>query len=118
MPQQFPSSVAAGWGPTERCDHSWSHLPTVLGLLLARGVFEPPTAHLPGQVSSPKVSSEVCCPPASSPSSYTWEGVRLGAAIAHQELGPAAWIRQGKLQPQVIFQHLFLPLKTSGGAAC
>lgn len=37
-------------------------------------MFEPPTAHLSGQVSSPKVSSKVCCPPASSLSSYLGEG--------------------------------------------
>lgn len=49
MPQQFPSSVAAGRGPTERCDRSWSHLPTVLDPLLARGRLSHPQPTYPGR---------------------------------------------------------------------
>lgn len=77
------SQLCCSWsqaeqGPTASCDQA-GHIYLELHIPSARptpgsGVCEPLTAHMPGQASSPKVSSEVCYLPASSPSSYLGEG--------------------------------------------
>lgn len=55
--------------------HPWLHNPSPhSNIQPAPMAFWPPRAHLRGQVSSPKASSEACWPPAPSLSSYSREG--------------------------------------------
>lgn len=72
-PCSFPFAPGAGQGSdphrneTTTCDiYSQLHTPS-FGPAPGPEVSEPPIAHLPGQVFSPKVSSEVCCPSAFAP---------------------------------------------------
>lgn len=59
-----PGRAVTHGDETTTCDiYSQLHTPS-FGPTPGPEVSEPPTAHLPGQVFSPKVSSELCCPPA------------------------------------------------------
>lgn len=122
MPQRFPALLLLEPGRmgTQRDVTTAGHIIPQLhtpstGATPGTGVFESPTAHLSGQVSSLEVSSTVCCPPVSS-QAIIWERVRLGAAVACRELGPAGcppttWVRQRKAVTIGDFPTSFFPFK-------